>query len=85
MGNISDVVNVNKFDSNILMGQTMDEANSFIKNNRVYLNKTGTNIMNDRITEVCIENLKERDEPGRMRLNVETNSYGIITKILYLG
>jgi len=76
----------NEFDSNVLLGKTMDDANEFVKKNIVYFKKTDSNNIDHRITEVCNEGLKDlRIEPGRMRLNVNTNRWDKIYEISHIG
>lgn len=86
MGNLTDAITGDEFGADILMGQTIDEANSFIKKKIVYFQKNDKNEISQRITEVCDGGFKDiRDRPGNMRLKVETNTYGKIVEIVSLG
>jgi hypothetical protein len=91
MGNIESSTTLDPntpLDSNVFMGMTIDEANSFVTNHIVYYSKEErvTNDQSKRITEVCVGDYKDiRRSPGNLRLRVETNPYGKIDKIKYVG
>lgn len=86
MGNLNNLFHGNVTDSKVFLGMTIDEANEFVKHNIVYKELNYLNREDEKITEICDKGLKDlRLSKGNMRLNVDTNSYGKITKINELG
>ena len=83
---MNNLIRGNVFDAKVVLGMTIDEANTFVAQNIVYCELNDTCTEDQKITQVCDKGYKDlRIDPGNIRLRVTINPYGNITEINGLG